>query len=264
MTRKEAGESVCPARFGHIPATSPPHFRHIFLNVCDFTAEPFRREISHSVEGLIYGVYFNKINNSTYLPLIRELCHKNEVKILLRIEISFVNVECGISLRNGGGGVVRAVPAPPSARGVRTAVPCVRWWKLNFAPNLRSVNTEHAEAPGTREAEIAKAILPIDFCSHRRCRIVAIPPIGTVPKRSRATPSLSRTIARTIEHTETPCGRHGRRLGTCMLRAFRPHLSHIPVAFPPHLPERVRFHVGTFLCEISHSVEGVMYGVYFL
>ena len=30
------------------------------------------------------------------------------------------------------------------------------------------------QAPGTREAEVAKAILPIDFCSHRKCRIVAI------------------------------------------------------------------------------------------
>ncbi len=125
----------------HVPVVFPPH-----LELARFRVGTFRREISHSVEGLIYGVYFNKINNSTYLPFIRELCHQNEVKILLRIEISFVNVECGISLRNGGGGVVRAVPAPPSARGVRTAVPCVRWWKLNLAPYLRSVNTEHAEA----------------------------------------------------------------------------------------------------------------------
>ena len=34
-----------------------PHFRHIFLNVRDFTSEPFRREVAHSVEGLMDGIY---------------------------------------------------------------------------------------------------------------------------------------------------------------------------------------------------------------
>ena len=62
-----------------------------------------------------------------------------------------------------------AVPAPSSARGVQTA-PHGRDALLRVRGNLctwaelrlQSVNTESAEVPGTREAEIAKAILPID------------------------------------------------------------------------------------------------------
>ena len=42
----------------HIPSVFP-HSRHIFLNVRDFTSEPFRREIAHSGEGLIYGNHFS-------------------------------------------------------------------------------------------------------------------------------------------------------------------------------------------------------------
>ena len=49
--------SVCPARFGHIPSVFP-HSRHIFLNVRDFTSEPFRREIAHFVEGLMDEIHF--------------------------------------------------------------------------------------------------------------------------------------------------------------------------------------------------------------
>ena len=68
------------------------------------------------------------------------------------------------------GGMACAVPAPPSARGVRTgphgrgALLRVRGDLCTWAGlRLQSVNMESAEVPGTREAEIAKAILPIGF-----------------------------------------------------------------------------------------------------
>ncbi len=41
----------------HIPSAFP-HSRHIFLNVRDFMSEPFRREIAHSVEGLMDEIHF--------------------------------------------------------------------------------------------------------------------------------------------------------------------------------------------------------------
>ena len=41
----------------HIPSVFP-HSRHIFLNVRDFTSEPFRREIAHFVEGLMDEIHF--------------------------------------------------------------------------------------------------------------------------------------------------------------------------------------------------------------
>ena len=126
---------------GYVPVVFPPH-----LELARFRVGTFLCEISHSVECLIYVICFNKISNSTCFLLIRELWHKYDVETLLRSEISFVSVECGNSLRNGGGGVGRAVPASPSARGVRTVFPCAPWWKLNLVPYLRPVNTEHAEA----------------------------------------------------------------------------------------------------------------------
>ena len=78
-------------------------------------------------------------------------------------------MNCGISLRNGRWGGVRGTcavlgawrPNGPPREGRAPARPgdlCV-WAGLR----LQSVNMECAEAPGTREAEIAKAILPIDF-----------------------------------------------------------------------------------------------------
>ena len=41
----------------HTPSVFP-HSRPIFLDVRDFTSEPFRREIAHSVEGLIDEIHF--------------------------------------------------------------------------------------------------------------------------------------------------------------------------------------------------------------
>lgn len=106
--------------------------------------------------------------------LLRELWHKYDVETLLRSEISFANVNCGISLRNGRWDGVRGTcavlgawrPNGPPREGRAPARPgdlCTR-----AGLRLQSVNTESAEVPGTREAEVAKAILPIDFCSHRR------------------------------------------------------------------------------------------------
>ena len=144
--------SVCPARFGHIPSAFP-HSRHIFLNVRDFTSEPFRREIAHSVEGLMDGVhFFYKTSNSILFLLLRELWNKYDVETLLRSEISFANVNCGISLRNGRWDGVRGTcaalgawrPNGPPREGRAPARPgdLCTWAGLR----LQSVNTESAEA----------------------------------------------------------------------------------------------------------------------
>ena len=111
---------------------------------------------------------FYKTSNSILFLLLRELWHKYDVETLLRSEISFANVNCGISLRNGRRGGVRGTcavlgawrPNGPPREGRAPARPgdLCTWAGLR----LRSVNTESAEVPGTREAEIAKAILPID------------------------------------------------------------------------------------------------------
>ena len=111
---------------------------------------------------------FYKTSNSILFLLLRELWHKYDVETLLRSEISFANVNCGISLRNGRRGGVRGTcaalgawrPNGPPREGRAPARPgdLCTWAGLR----LQSVNTESAEVPGTREAEIAKAILPID------------------------------------------------------------------------------------------------------
>ena len=54
---------------------------------------------------------FYKFSNSIWFLLLRELWHKYNVEILLRSEISFANVNCGISLRNGRRGGVRGTCA---------------------------------------------------------------------------------------------------------------------------------------------------------
>lgn len=164
-----------PRTFRSHPSTVSVAFPSHLPERARFHVGMFRREIAHSVEGLIYGNhFFNKTSNSIWFLLLRELWHKYDVETLLRSEISFTNVNCGISLRNGRWGGVRGTcaalgtwrPNGPPREGRAPAHPgdlCV-WAGLR----LQSVNMECAEAPGTREAEVAKAILPIDFCSHRR------------------------------------------------------------------------------------------------
>ena len=54
---------------------------------------------------------FYKTSNSIWFLLLRELWHKYDGETLLRCEISFANVNCGISLRNGRRGGVRGTCA---------------------------------------------------------------------------------------------------------------------------------------------------------
>ena len=101
---------------------------------------------------------FYKTSNSILFLLLRELWHKYDVETLLRSEISFANVNCGISLRNGRRGGVRGTcaalgawrPNGPPREGRAPARPgdLCTWAGLR----LQSVNTESAEVPGTRES----------------------------------------------------------------------------------------------------------------
>ena len=165
--------SVCPARFGHIPSAFP-HSRHIFLNVCDFTSEPFRREIAHSVEGLMNEIHF-------FIRLVIRFCFCFFVSYGINtMERLYYAVKShsrtwivGFASEWQKGWRARYLRRPwrvaserPLTGGTRSCASgdLCTWAGLR----LQSVNMECAEAPGTREAEVAKAILPIDFCSHRR------------------------------------------------------------------------------------------------
>ena len=104
---------------------------------------------------------FYKTSNSIWFLLLRELWHKYDGETLLRCEISFANVNCGISLRNGRRGGVRGICAALGAwrpnglgthqrEGRAPARPgdLCTWAGLR----LQSVNTESEEVPGTRES----------------------------------------------------------------------------------------------------------------
>ena len=102
---------------------------------------------------------FYKTSNSIWFLLLRELWHKYDGETLLRSEISFANVNCGISLRNGRRGGVRGTCAilgawRPNGPSRGDALLRVRGGDLCTWAGLRlqSVNTESAEVPGTRES----------------------------------------------------------------------------------------------------------------
>ena len=126
--------SVCPARFGHIPSAFP-HSRHIFLNVCDFTSEPFRREIAHSVEGLMNEIHF-------FIRLVIRFC----LRLVIRFCFCFF-VSYGINTMER---LYYAVKSHSRTWIVGFASEWQKGWRARYLRRLRHVASERPPTGGTR------------------------------------------------------------------------------------------------------------------
>ena len=117
------------------------------------------------------SIFFYKTSNSILFLLLRELWNKYDVETLLRSEISFANVNCGICFGMADG-MACAVPAPSSARGVRTAPhgrdallrvrgTCARG--LGFASNRLTRRARRFPARGKRKSPKRFCLLTFDL-----------------------------------------------------------------------------------------------------